>query len=44
MDETEDSSQKHMDDTLTCGDGLCGVEVVKTVVTKGPKRLKKHIA
>ena len=43
-DETEDSYQKHIDDTLICGDGLCDVNVVKMVVTEGPKRLKELIA
>ncbi|MFV5703467.1 L-aspartate oxidase [Flavobacterium sp. XS2P12] len=43
-DETEDSYQKHIDDTLICGDGLCDVDVVKMVVTEGPKRLKELIA
>ncbi len=43
-DETEDSYQKHIDDTLICGDGLCDIEVVKMVVTEGPKRLKELIA
>ncbi|MFV8271198.1 L-aspartate oxidase [Flavobacterium sp. GT2N3] len=43
-DETEDSYQKHIDDTLICGDDLCDVEVVKMVVTEGPKRLKELIA
>lgn len=42
-DKTEDSYQKHIDDTLICGDGLCDVEVVKMVVTEGPKRLKELI-
>lgn len=43
-DETEDSYQKHIEDTLICGDGLCDVEIVKMVVTEGPKRLKELIA
>jgi L-aspartate oxidase len=43
-DKTEDSYQKHIEDTLICGDGLCDVEVVKMVVTEGPKRLKELIA
>lgn len=43
-DQTEDSYQKHIDDTLICGDGLCDVEVVKMVVTEGPKRLKELIS
>ena len=42
-DETQDSYQKHIDDTLICGDGLCDAEVVKMVVTEGPKRLKELI-
>ena len=42
-DETQDSYQKHIDDTLICGDGLCDEEVVKLVVTEGPKRLKELI-
>ena len=32
-DETRDSYQKHIDDTLICGDGLCDAGVVKMVVT-----------
>ncbi|WP_339918701.1 L-aspartate oxidase [uncultured Flavobacterium sp.] len=42
--ETEDSYQKHIDDTLICGDGLCDVAVVKMVVTEGPDRLNELIA
>jgi len=42
-DKTEDSYQKHIEDTLICGDGLCDEEVVKMVVTEGPKRLKELI-
>ncbi|WP_281323385.1 L-aspartate oxidase [Flavobacterium aestivum] len=42
-DKTEDSYQKHIEDTLICGDGLCNKEVVKMVVTEGPKRLKELI-
>lgn len=42
-DETQDSYQKHIDDTLICGDGLCDVDVVKMVVTEGPKRLQELI-
>lgn len=42
-DETEDSYQKHIEDTLICGDGLCDVDVVKMVVTEGPKRLRELI-
>jgi len=42
-DKTEDSYQKHIEDTLICGDGLCDEDVVKMVVTEGPKRLKELI-
>lgn len=38
-----DSYEKHIEDTLICGDGLCDLEVVKMVVTDGPKRLKELI-
>jgi L-aspartate oxidase len=43
-DETEDSYYKHIEDTLICGDGLCDVDVVKMVVTEGPKRLKELVS
>jgi len=33
-DKTEDSYQKHIEDTLICGDGLCDEDVVKMVVTE----------
>ncbi len=35
----EDSIEKHIQDTLKAGDGLCDEEVVETVVKEGPKRL-----
>jgi L-aspartate oxidase len=35
-----DSYQKHIEDTLICGDGLCDEPVVEMVITEGPKRLK----
>ena len=34
-----DSYQKHIEDTLRCGDGLCDNEVVEMVISEGPKRL-----
>lgn len=37
----EDSFEKHIEDTLLCGDGLCDEEVVSMVVTKGPERLQE---
>jgi len=42
-DESDDTYQKHIEDTLICGDGLCDPEVVKMVVTEGPKRLKELV-
>lgn len=43
MDKDEDSYQKHIEDTLICGDGLCDEAVVRMVITEGPKRLKELI-
>lgn len=42
-DKIEDSYEKHIEDTLICGDGLCDESVVEMVITKGPKRLKELI-
>ena len=42
-DKNEDSYQKHIEDTLICGDGLCNEAVVKMVITEGPKRLNELI-
>lgn len=42
-DKDEDSYQKHIEDTLICGDGLCDRSVVEMVITEGPKRLKELI-
>lgn len=39
----EDSYDKHIQDTLICGDGLCDESVVEMVITEGPKRLKELI-
>lgn len=36
---TMDSFQKHVQDTLKAGDGLCDEDVVDMVVRQGPKRL-----
>ncbi|MGE3825432.1 MAG: L-aspartate oxidase, partial [Bacteroidia bacterium] len=43
LDKVFDSYQKHIDDTLVCGDGLCNPEVVELVVKEGPERLKEFI-
>lgn len=40
---TDDSYEKHIQDTLICGDGLCDENVVRKVVTEGPKRLQELI-
>jgi L-aspartate oxidase len=42
-DKIVDSYKKHIEDTLICGDGLCDEDVVKMVITEGPKRLKELI-
>jgi len=39
----EDSFEKHIEDTLIAGDGLCDREVVEMVVRDGPNRLKELI-
>jgi len=43
LDAEDDSFQKHIQDTLVAGDGLCDEAVVEMVVTEGPKRLKELI-
>lgn len=43
LDTEEDSFQKHIQDTLIAGDGLCNTSVVETVINEGPKRLKELI-
>ena len=43
VNQIEDSYEKHIQDTLLCGDGLCIEEVVRMVVTEGPKRLQELI-
>ena len=42
-DKIEDSYEKHIQDTLICGDGLCDETVVRKVITEGPKRLQELI-
>ena len=39
----KDSFQKHIEDTLIAGDGLCNRVVVEIVVKEGPDRLKEII-
>ncbi len=38
-----DSFEKHIDDTLIAGDGLCDPDVVEIVVKEGPERVKEII-
>lgn len=42
-DMERDSFQKHIDDTLIAGDGLCNPEVVEIVVKEGPQRVDEII-
>jgi L-aspartate oxidase len=42
-DELEDNFNKHIDDTLVSGDGLCNPDVVKIVVQEGPERVREII-
>ena len=39
-----DSFEKHIDDTLIAGDGLCNQEIVEIVVKEGPARVNEIIA
>jgi L-aspartate oxidase len=38
-----DSYEKHIQDTLICGDGLCDAEVVRMVVTESTERINELI-
>ena len=42
-DEDNDSYEKHIDDTLIAGDGLCNEKIVEIVVKEGPERIKEII-
>ena len=39
----KDSFEKHIEDTLIAGDGLCNEEVVEIVVKEGPDRVREII-
>jgi len=39
-----DSFQKHIEDTLIAGDGLCNKDIVEIVVKEGPQRVNEIIA
>jgi L-aspartate oxidase len=43
-DEQKDSFDKHIEDTLIAGDGLCNEYAVEIVVKEGPERIKELIA
>lgn len=43
IDGVSDDFEKHIHDTLVCGDGLCNRAVVEMVVKEGPKRLAELI-
>ncbi|PWT77427.1 MAG: L-aspartate oxidase [Bacteroidetes bacterium] len=38
-----DSYEKHIEDTLIAGDGLCNKQIVEIVVTEGPDRIQEMI-
>lgn len=42
-DHDVDNYQKHIDDTLDAGDGLCDPEIVRIVIEEGPERVKEII-
>jgi L-aspartate oxidase len=42
-DEDNDSFDKHIEDTLIAGDGLCNKKIVEIVVTEGPERIREII-
>ena len=42
-DFTKDSFEKHIEDTLRAGDGLCKREAVEAVVTEGPERIREIV-
>ncbi|MBE7175700.1 MAG: L-aspartate oxidase [Mucilaginibacter polytrichastri] len=44
VDNVGDSFEKHIDDTLIAGDGLCDRTAVENVVREGPERINEIIA
>lgn len=42
-DKVRDSYEKHIEDTLIAGDGLCNLESVEHVVKEGPARIREII-
>lgn len=43
MDNQNDSFEKHIQDTLIAGDGLCHEDIVRIVVSEGPDRIRELI-
>ncbi len=43
FDQVTDSFEKHIQDTLIAGDGLCDKEIVEIVVSEGPDRINELI-
>jgi L-aspartate oxidase len=43
VDKKDDSFEKHIEDTLIAGDGLCDQETVEIVVEEGPERIREII-
>jgi L-aspartate oxidase len=43
-DTVHDSFEKHIEDTLAAGDGLCNPKIVEMVVKEGPERVKEIIS
>ncbi len=43
VDKKEDSFEKHIEDTLVAGDGLCDKGIVEVVVKEGPDRIQEII-
>ena len=43
VDKKDDSFEKHIEDTLIAGDGLCDEETVEIVVEEGPERIREII-
>src|SRR6478735_9594021 len=42
-DDENDSFEKHIEDTLIAGDGLCNEKIVEIVVKEGPERIREII-
>lgn len=42
-DDENDSYEKHIEDTLIAGDGLCNEKIVEIVVKEGPQRIREII-